>query len=74
MTGKVPSQQQTDDLVLDLANRSEISPSMEKLIDAFRGWHVVSLHDTTSHLPLILLTAKELHPMTQFIMAVAALK
>jgi len=52
MTGKVPSQQQADDLVRDLAERSQIPKSLETLIDAF---------------------PKDLHPMTQFVMAVAAL-
>ncbi|CAD6587858.1 MAG: citrate (Si)-synthase, partial [Cyphobasidiales sp. Tagirdzhanova-0007] len=52
LTGKVPSQAQADDLVKDLAERSVISPALEKVIDSF---------------------PKTLHPMTQFVMATAAL-
>ena len=36
VTGKVPSQAQADDLVKDLAERSVISPALEKVIDSFR--------------------------------------
>merc|ERR1711977_612575 len=52
LTGKVPSQQQADDLVAELAERSAIPKFLEDLIDSF---------------------PKSLHPMTQFVMATAAL-
>ncbi|GAA99275.1 uncharacterized protein L969DRAFT_16580 [Mixia osmundae IAM 14324] len=52
MTGKVPSREQTDDLIADLAERSTIPAYAEKIIDSF---------------------PKTLHPMTQFVSAVAAL-
>jgi len=52
LTGKVPSQEQADTLVAELAERSVISKDLEKIIDSF---------------------PKTLHPMTQFVMATAAL-
>lgn len=36
MTGKVPSQQQADDLVKELAERSSIPKFLEDVIDSFR--------------------------------------
>ena len=36
VTGQIPSQQQADDLVKDLAERSVIPPTLEKVIDSFR--------------------------------------
>jgi len=52
LTGKVPSQEQTKDLVADLAARSELGDYVKKIIDSF---------------------PKEMHPMTQFVAAVASL-
>lgn len=36
LTGKVPSQEQTKDLVHDLAARSELDDYVKKIIDSFR--------------------------------------
>ena len=37
LTGKVPSQEQTKDLVADLAARSELDDYVKKIIDSFRA-------------------------------------
>jgi citrate synthase len=37
LTGKVPTQEQTDELVKDLATRSELPKYVEKIIDSFRA-------------------------------------
>lgn len=36
VTSKVPSQEQADQFVKELAERSQISPELEKIIDSFR--------------------------------------
>lgn len=38
VTSKVPSQAQADQFVKELAERSEISSDLEKIIDSFRAY------------------------------------
>ena len=66
LTGKVPSQEQTKDLVADLAARSELDDYVKKIIDSFRR-----LERSAA---LLTAAAKQMHPMTQFVAAVASLK
>ena len=66
LTGKVPSQEQTKDLVADLAARSELDDYVKKIIDSFRALQ--------PHAASLSFLAKEMHPMTQFVAAVASLK
>ena len=72
LTGQVPSEAQVQELVKDMATRSVLSPYVEKIIDAFRKWSIA----LTSFVPFQddSLTAKEVHPMTQFVAAVASLE
>lgn len=43
VTSKVPSQAQADQFVKELAERSEISADLEKIIDSFRAFHLFLL-------------------------------
>lgn len=77
LTGKVPTAEEARQFTLDLAQRSEISDDLKKIIDSFRrclltlGFGCLRLY-LMARLPSP--AAKDLHPMTQFVAATAALK
>ena len=72
LTSKIPTAEETVAFQHDLASRAELPKFLENIIDGLRESLVTSVvvYETDA----TRCVAKTLHPMTQFVMSVAALK